>query len=164
MAAVNLKTLLVMRHAKSSWKESGLADYDRPLNKRGLKAAPFMADVLQQKQLVPQLLISSSAVRAQQTTELVLQHWSSDVRCLLDQSLYLAAPKQYLRMLSDNASEENCVMVVGHNPGLEYLIEELTGEDEFMPTAAVAVISLEGEWSGTLRGQLVDVIRPREIE
>ena len=127
------KTLLVMRHAKSSWQEAGLSDFERPLNKRGRKAAPLMAETLKSINLVPELIVSSSAERARQTTDILFSQWNDPVETVLERSLYLAGPRQYLEAIKNHASGERCVMVVGHNPGLEHLIETLTREDEFMP-------------------------------
>lgn len=160
----NTKTLLVMRHAKSSWKHENLTDFDRPLNGRGKRAAPFMARILADKGIIPQLIISSAAERARQTTKLLLSNWSQKPECQIDAELYLAAPRQYLHALGEYASDQQCVMLVGHNPGLEFLVEKLSGADELMPTAAVAIIQIDSSWGEIKRGHLTEILRPRELE
>ena len=157
------KTLLAMRHAKSSWKNEGLTDFDRPLNKRGQAAAPFMAEILAERNLVPQLIISSSAERAKQTSLAMIATWSKEVNLILDDSLYLAGPNNYLQSIALHAVEEDSVMVVGHNPGMEFLIDHLAGEDEIMPTAAVAILSGSSSWQELNSCNLHDVLRPKDL-
>lgn len=156
-------TLLVMRHAKSSWKDGQLSDHQRPLNSRGRKAAPLMAQVLADRSLVPQLVISSTAVRAQQTVELMLPQWSQSVEIVFEDSLYLAHPRSYLNVIADHCSDQQRVMVVGHNPGLEYLIEYLTGTDEVMSTGAIAIMTTQSPWNDLEDCQLLEVLRPKEV-
>ncbi len=161
---VNDRKLLVMRHGKSSWKQQGLSDYQRPLNKRGQQAVPMMAQILQEKNCVPDLVLSSSATRAKQTTGLLSNSWNDEVELIYEDLLYLAAPDRYLQTISNFCSDEKCVMVVGHNPGLEYLVEELTGELQPIPTAAVAAIDVMDQgWSRLSSGRLIEFLRPKEI-
>ena len=103
-----MKTLLILRHAKSSWKHPELSDHDRPLNKRGRHDAPLIGHLLKEKGLVPDLIISSTAVRAKDTALVVG-----------------ASPDVYIQAISDVAGDNNysTLLVVGHNPGLEELIE-----------------------------------------
>ncbi|MGB7661527.1 MAG: histidine phosphatase family protein [Nitrososphaeraceae archaeon] len=91
-----MKTLLIMRHAKSSWKEQDLPDYDRPLNKRGKNDAPRMGKLLKDEDLVPDLIMSSTAVRAKKTAELVAKTRKYKGKIVLDRSLYGAEPAAYL--------------------------------------------------------------------
>jgi len=161
-----MKTLLLMRHAKSSWDEAGLADFDRPLNDRGRRAAPFMGEVLRREGLVPDVIVSSPAERARQTTDSVVAAGDFDRRIVFDENIYEASANA-LRQVAERLEESaGSAMLVGHNPGMEDFIRYLTGEIEPMPTAAVAVISLEVEtWADVTGrcGRLEMVLRPRDL-
>jgi len=163
-----MKTLLVLRHAKSSWNESGLADHDRPLNERGERDAPRVGKRLRQQRLAPDLIISSDAVRARMTAEAVAEAAGHAGPIRFEPLLYHAAPDDILVVLRA-APEPNAhtVMIVGHNPGLEALVAQLTGESQDLPTAALAQINLPiDQWrdlDGSTRGTLVNVWRPKEL-
>ncbi len=163
-----MKTLLLMRHAKSSWKDTELSDIDRPLAKRGKKDAPFMGAVLKEKELVPQLILSSTAVRARQTAELVTAacNFSGEIRYLDD--FYLAEPAAYLRGLALVPDDLERVMVIGHNPGLEGLLQILSGRIEALPTSTIAYLSLPVDsWHDLhddTEGELLELLIPQELE
>lgn len=161
-----MKMLLLMRHAKSSWDEAGRADFDRPLNDRGRRAAPFMGEVLRREGLVPDVIVSSPAERARQTTDSVVAAGDFDRRIVFDENIYEASANA-LRQVAERLEESaGSAMLVGHNPGMEDFIRYLTGEIEPMPTAAVAVISLEVEtWADVTGrcGRLEMVLRPRDL-
>ena len=143
-----MKTLLILRHAKSSWKDSRLADFDRPLKKRGKRDAPRMGALLKQEDLVPDLIISSSAKRALATAEAAASACDYDSEIRATRQLYGADPDSYIDVLRTVPDGYQRVMVVGHNPGLESFIEELTGEWIRMPTAALAQVNVRVEkWS-----------------
>ena len=95
-----MKTLLLMRHAKSSWKDSEKADIDRPLSKRGKKDAPFMGKLLEEKDLVPELILSSVAKRARLTTEAVTKESNYQKKTVYLDSFYLAEPQEYMKELN----------------------------------------------------------------
>ena len=137
-----MKTLLVMRHAKSSWDQAEQTDHERPLNPRGQRAAPRMGTLLREEQLVPDQIISSTASRARQTVDALVSTSGFRGTIEWEDTLYLAAPAAYRKVLQQFGKEHQRVMVVGHNPGLEDLILELTGRNETMPTAALAHITL----------------------
>mgnify|MGYP001461382817 CR=1 FL=1 len=138
-----MKTLLVLRHAKSSWSNDYLADHERPLNDRGKQDAPRMGRLLQTEDLVPDLIISSSAERALNTAEMVALNCDYDHKIAISRRFYHADPDDYLEVLAglDDAYER--VMIVGHNPGMEELVEDLTGEPVRMATAALAYLQVE---------------------
>jgi phosphohistidine phosphatase len=164
-----MKTLLVLRHAKSSWKDNGLEDHDRPLNKRGKKAAPQMGKLIKKEELTPDLILSSTALRAKTTAELVAQHSKYVGEILFERRLYLAGPANIVEILQEIETEPaGRVMIVGHNPGHEELVRCLTGQDERFPTAALAQIQLPiktwKELELSTEGALVRLWRPREIE
>ena len=162
-----MKTLLILRHAKSSWKNSELADHDRPLNKRGKRDVPRMGELLVREALIPDLIISSSARRAKMTTELLVEESGFEGEILFERDLYAAWPEAYIETLCVTPDEFETVMVVGHNPGLEDLLEILIGEVERMPTAALANVSLPikrwRELSFETEGELVNIWRPKEL-
>jgi len=162
-----MKTLLILRHAKSSWKNSDLADHDRPLNKRGKRDAPRIGELLVREEIVPDLIICSSAKRAKKTTELVVKESGYEGEIIFERDLYAAWPEAYINTLSLTPDEFGTVMVVGHNPGLEDLLEILTREAERMPTAALANVSLPierwGDLSFEIEAELINIWRPKEI-
>lgn len=161
-----MKKLLLMRHAKSSWDDDALADFERPLNERGQVAAPFMGDLLRREGLVPDALVASPAVRAAQTAEAVTSAGRFNREVVFEESVYEASPnalRQALAAIDDAAST---AMLIGHNPGIEGLIRYLTGETELMPTAAVAVIGLDIEsWNSATDGcgRVEAVYRPKDL-
>ena len=163
-----MKTLLVMRHAKSSWDDTGLTDYDRPLNQRGIKAAQRMGRLLRDEELVPELILSSSALRAITTVELVVRACGHDTPVSQLRELYLAEPAAYLQALRALGANPARVLLMGHNPGLEQLIEKLTGSAIRMPTAAIAQVSLPlasfAELEKGVQGKLVRRFRPKDLE
>lgn len=141
-----MKTLLVLRHAKSSWNDASLADHDRPLKKRGRQSAPRMGRWVASRDLVPDLIISSTAVRARETAAAVAEACAYAGEIALAPELYGAQPADVIAQLHAVAAER--VMVVGHNPTLEELVGDLTGVDARMPTAALAQIEIDVEqWS-----------------
>jgi phosphohistidine phosphatase SixA/predicted ArsR family transcriptional regulator len=164
---VAMKTLLVLRHAKSSWKDTNIPDHDRPLNKRGKQDAPRMGLLLRSEDLLPDLIVSSTAKRARDTVKYVAEESGYGGDILWSESLYAAEPQAYIETLRNLPAGFERVMVVGHNPGLEELIAMLTDEWEPMPTAALAEITLQiDNWSDIGYepvGKLVKVWRPREL-
>jgi phosphohistidine phosphatase len=162
-----MKTLLVFRHAKSSWNDPALDDHERPLNRRGRREAPRMGELVREYGLMPDVVISSDAVRARLTSEAMAEaaHYAGEI--LLDQRLYMAGPDDILSLLRMVRQNTETVMIVGHNPGLEELVEQLTGARQDLPTAALAQIVLPiDRWRdltlstrGTLRGHW----RPKEL-
>src|SRR5688572_4344414 len=162
-----MKTLLVLRHAKSSWNDPARDDHERPLNKRGRRDAPRMGELLREYGLIPDVVISSDAVRARLTAEAVAETARYAGEILLDPHLYLASPADILSLLPTVRENAETVMIVGHNPGLEELIEQLTGGRHDLPTAALARIGLPiDQWRDlklSTRGTLGGLWRPEEL-
>ena len=162
-----MKTLLVLRHAKSSWRESELADHDRPLNKRGKRDAPRMGELIRADGLLPDLVLTSSARRALTTAELVAEASGYDGEIQVSRDLYAAGPEEFIEALCALPDALDTVLVVGHNPGLEELVETLTEEAPAMPTAALAQITLDIErWADLEKegaGKLVNLWLPRTL-
>lgn len=162
-----MKMLLILRHAKSSWKNAGLADHDRPLNKRGKRDAPRVGRLLRDKNLTPDLILSSTAKRALDTAEAAAESSGYEGEIEPRPELYMADPEACLRALRSVSDDYQCVMVIGHNPGLEELVETLTSAAEAMPTAALAQVELPiKRWrdlNDETEGKLANVWRPREL-
>jgi len=162
-----MKQLLIVRHAKSSREEPDLDDHDRPLNKRGQRDAPRMGRLLRDEGLVPECIISSTALRARTTAERMARSCGYDKKLRLTRWLYLADTGECLRLLRETSPEYGSLMLVGHNPGLEELVEHLSGRAASMPTAAVAQISLPIErWADLddkVRGELLHVWSPKKL-
>jgi len=162
-----MKTLLVLRHAKSSWNDPALDDHERPLNKRGRRDAPRMGELVREYGLMPGVVISSDAVRARLTAEAVAEAARYAGEILLDPRLYMAGPADILSLLATLRENAETVMIVGHNPGLEKLVEQLTGARQDLPTAALAQIGLPiDQWCElklSTRGTLVNIWRPEEL-
>ena len=160
-----MKTLFVLRHAKSSWNEPDISDFDRPLNERGVAAAPFMGKLMAARQLSPDVILSSPANRARTTSELLKAAAGLEVPIKFDDRIYEASPQSLLGVIAEIEVLNASAMLVGHNPGIEGLIRILTGRIEPMPTAALAIIDLRIENWGQISpgcGDLREVIRPRE--
>jgi len=162
-----MKTLLIMRHAKSSWDNANMSDHDRPLNKRGRQDAPRMGRFLRQQALMPDLIITSTAERALATAEAVALAGDYEGEIKVTRGFYHAGPETCLEALGAVPDEYERVMVVGHNPGMEELIEQLTGHAERFTTGNVAHVQLPihrwQELSDETQGELIDLWRPREV-
>ena len=162
-----MKTLLVMRHAKSSWADSGQSDFDRPLNPRGIKDAPRMGNHLREQGLIPDLVLHSSALRASETARATARSAQCDASPVAVEDLYLAAPQAYLDLLHGQDDANATIMVIGHNPGIADLVEQLTGQPDAMPTAAIAHIQLAiDSWADLATNSsasLVALWRPRDL-
>jgi phosphohistidine phosphatase len=138
-----MKTLLLMRHAKSSFRESEMPDFERPLSKRGEKDAPRMGKLLKDKDLTPDLILSSTAQRASQTAEMVADKSKYEHEIVFVNDFYLGEPDAYMKALSDLGEENtDIVLVVGHNPGLETLLQLMTDKVASLPTAAIAQLEV----------------------
>lgn len=159
---------MLMRHAKSDWSTPGLSDHDRPLNARGCRSAPLMADFLSKQALQADVILVSSAVRAQQTLEWMREKWSSEAVVWTVASLYLASPDEIARQIHSLHDSWHRALVIGHNPGLSELASRLSGQAIELPTAAVALFSSSAtNWCGALtahRWDLQAVWKPRDLE
>lgn len=155
-----------MRHAKSSWQDAAQPDHDRELNGRGRRAAPFMGELLARQDLLPDFVITSTAVRALDTAKTVIASASYQGPLEITRRLYLAEVSTHYEVLLDVPVGRERVLLVGHNPGISDFLLSLTGEEHDMPTAAIARIDLDlSEFSAIregIRGKLVNFWRPRE--
>jgi phosphohistidine phosphatase len=146
-----MKRLILLRHAKSSWDHDGLADHDRPLAKRGLRDAPHMGKRLAQHGIAPKLLLTSSAVRARTTAELVIEALGRpDVEIRIEPAIYLASPGQLLDAVASQDDDVGELILVGHNPGMTQLANMLLPEFPLpnLPTAGTVGVDCDcASWS-----------------
>jgi phosphohistidine phosphatase len=162
-----MKTLLLLRHAKSSWKEKDVLNQDRQLNKRGKRDAPRMGWLLQKVELALDIILSSTALRAGDTAVRVAKSCYYKGQITYADSLYLGGVKAYLDALRSLPNEFKIVLVLGHNPDIEELVMILTLQTERIPTAALTRINLPIEDWSTLssksKGRLVRIWKPKEL-
>ena len=138
-----MKTLMLMRHAKSSWDNSLLSDYERPLNGRGRGDAPRMGRLLYNEDWLPDLIIASSARRAADTADLVALSAGYEGEIVYTDNLYHGDPEDYIAAAKAADDSVDSILMVGHNPGIEELVVDLSGHAERMPTAALAVFEVD---------------------
>lgn len=134
-----MKTLLLMRHAKSSWAEAGQTDFERPLKPRGERASTLMGRLLQVNRLTPAHVLCSAAVRARQTGQLIVREFSPQPTLDILEELYHASPRTLVKYLRATDDRYESLLLIAHNPGLEELIDHWSSEFVAFPTAAVAL-------------------------
>jgi phosphohistidine phosphatase len=163
-----MKTLLILRHAKSSWSNLALADIDRPLNKRGKRNAPRIGTLLRDDDLVPELIISSPALRARKTAKAVSDNSGYEGKIEIQGEFYPGDPDSFIEAFYSIPDQLERILIVAHNPGLEELLYVLTGESARMPTSALAQVSLPVDrWSDLdddTEGKLVNFWRVKELD
>jgi len=148
-----MRILYLLRHAKSSWKDAALSDFERPLKERGREAAEQMGLFLASKKATVSELKVSPAVRTRQTVEIVLRHAPLGVEPQFDQRIYEASLSTLVQVVSEIADGKQSAMLVGHNPGMEEMLTLLTHETRHMPTGALARITLDcASWQEAGRG------------
>ena len=169
------KTLLLLRHAKSSWDEPGLADFDRPLARRGREAAPRIGREMAKRSWLPDRALVSTARRTRQTWELAAAELPGEVPVSFEDSIYEAPAARILAAIRETPETAATLVVVGHNPGLEDLAVLLASPDsdrealarigKKFPTAGLARFPFDGEWTGIGRGgaRLTEFMTPREL-
>ena len=161
-----MKRLFLLRHAKSSWDDPRLADFDRPLNARGQRAAPLMGRYLRDRKIRPDLILCSPAERARQTVALLAEAAGLSAPLRYDERIYEATATRLAEVVSQADEGAGTLLLVGHNPGLEELLELLTGETRRMPTAALACVQLDTErWAklAPRSGRLEWHVKPKEL-
>lgn len=140
-----MKKLVLVRHAKSSWDNPEWNDFERPLNKRGHRDNPFMAELIAEKKIIPDMIISSPAMRAITTAEEFARQLGYDnSKIKHDINIYEKGPKYITKMLSEQSDDTNIIYVFGHNPDLTFLSSYLTGEYfDNVPTCGVVGIEFD---------------------
>ena len=144
-----MKTLYLIRHAKSYWGDRSLQDYARPLNNRGKRDAPFMGNILQDKGIVPDLIISSPAKRAKRTAlEIADKLGYSHKKIIFDENIYEASSSDLLQIIRSAVDEHSSLMIFGHNPGLTMLNNSISDfYIDNIPTCGVVAMQHSGKWS-----------------
>ena len=166
-----MKTLLILRHAKSSLKDPNIADHERPSDELAKKDALQMGKLLRDRGLIPDFILSSTAVRAKTTAELVAEGCKYKGDIVLEQSLYKAKPKDYSKIIEGLSDKYVSILLVGHNPAVEEAIEMFTGLlDITMSACALAHLNIPIEkWSdlkqgkNNIRAELIEVMKPEEL-
>jgi len=162
-----MKTLLLLRHAKSDWDDPSLRDFDRPLAARGKRDAPEIGKALRKRGPLPDLILSSPAARAKATTKAVVKSAKIKLDVEYDEAIYGASSAELVTLVNRLPDSCSCAMMVGHNPGFEDLVGRLSGSHERMPTAALACLEFPVEkWAdvGEQEGKLVWVLTPKELK
>ncbi len=144
-----MKTLFLVRHAKSSWNEPALPDKDRPLNDRGKRDAPKMGERLAKRRVKPDLVLSSPAARALATAEIIAKKLDYKRKnIVVDDRLYAVEADELLDLIRQLGDELERVMLIGHNPELTELAHRLSSKITHLPTSAVAEFTFDAEsWS-----------------
>lgn len=166
--------LLLLRHAKSAWDTNARSDFDRPLAKRGRKAAPRVGRWLDEQGLLPDYVVSSPATRARQTVLAVCAELGIDAKEIhWDERIYGGWTRSLIEVLRESPARARRVLIAGHNPGLEDLLESLCAErvalpadGKLMPTAAVARLQIDVPWAelGPACGHLLSLTRARSLK
>lgn len=171
-----MKVLYLLRHAKSSWDDSGLADRDRPLAPRGRKAAGRIAAHLRTEQIAPAVVLCSSAVRTRQTLDAILPALEGEPDVLIEDALYASGADGLLARIRATPEAAPSVLLIGHNPGIADLAFVLAGGGdavalrrlrEGFPTGALATLAVpHAEWGELAEGdaELTAYVVPRELD
>jgi phosphohistidine phosphatase len=140
-----MKTLILVRHAKSDWQDITLDDFDRPLNARGKTDAPVMAERLRKRGIVPDLFISSPAKRARKTADIFAETYAVDKNDILyEKDLYLAPPYVFTEVIGRFKDEGNIAVIFSHNPGITDFANTLTNARiDDMPTCAIFAVEAD---------------------
>jgi phosphohistidine phosphatase len=171
-----MKRLALLRHAKSSWVDAALDDFNRPLNERGWKAARRLGCELEHRAMRFDLVLSSTAARTRETIDGVKEKYDFAALIEFNPRLYGASEHVLLEIVRGLDEKVRAPLVVGHNPGLEQLAAGLTRDDRKglrhriegkFPTAALAIVELPAKrWAEVepASGELVELILPRELD
>ncbi len=166
-----MKSLYILRHAKSSWKDPGLGDHDRPLNKRGRQAAKIVAMYLGRSEISPDLVICSTATRAKQTLAPIVRAINPP-KVILERKIFGATQKELWEQLWNIPKSAKSVLLIGHNPALQNLALELARTEKPLPfagnkfpTAAMACFRFRGAWKALepQGAELISFITPKTI-
>lgn len=149
-----MKILYLLRHGKSSWENASLNDFDRPLNDRGDRESTEMGKYMLENNYIPDIILSSPSERTTETTENIVRELKFNGEIKYIENLYLASSSEIREVIENTKSES--ALIIGHNPGLETLLNEITKEDHVMKTSHLAVIDLE-------KGELIKFIRPKDF-
>lgn len=141
-----MKEILLLRHAKSSWENINLEDFDRPLKKRGKDDSVIMGEYIKQNDLIPEYIICSDSVRTKETLKIILERIKKEIDVLYTNKIYEAEVDDILEVISQTDNRLQRIMVIGHNPGMLDTVIELTKEDFPYPkfsTCGLAYLKLD---------------------
>ncbi|NPA44591.1 MAG: histidine phosphatase family protein [Chlorobi bacterium] len=160
-----MKKIMIMRHAKSDWADSSMRDFDRPLNKRGKLAAPIMGKEIKKRDLSPDLIISSPALRAKMTAEAVAENTNYNKNIVWDESFYFGYTNEIIQKIKKVDESFEKVIIFGHNPTWSAIAEKLSGEYFNMKTADLVVLEYDGKWKDLkdYSCKVVSYISPKEL-
>ena len=165
---MSLRRLIVMRHAKTSWSTPACSDHERPLTQRGREDAARVGSALVEAGWLPNLVLSSDAQRTRETLAVLRDAFPGNVEAWFLPSFYHEGPSALAEELPLIAEDVECLLLLGHNPGWEILVAQLSNEHVILKTATAALLSLTlSEWKHALRaGQwaLEKVIHPKELQ
>lgn len=162
-----MKTLLLLRHAKSDWGDSSLRDFDRPLADRGERDAPRIGKALRKRGVTPDVIVASPAARAKATVQAAMKAAKVELDITCDESIYGASSGELMKLIRRLPDTNKCALLVGHNPGFEDLAGRLTESQQRMPTAALACIEFQIEhWNDVDdgKGKLVWLLTPKHLD
>ena len=172
-----MKSLAILRHAKSSWDEPGLADFNRPLNERGWKAARRVGRELKDRHIGFDLCVASTAARVRETLDgLIESYGNPDFEIRFEPRIYEATSATLLEIVRSLPDSASAVLMVGHNPGLEQFVARLSADDckglrnrvlgKFPPAAFVRIEFGTAHWSEIepAAGEIVDLILPKDLD
>ena len=162
-----MKNLFLLRHAKSSWDNAALVDFDRPLSKRGISNAILLSKYIQKNSISFDLVLSSPSERTQSTLDLVLSSFDPIPTTTFKESIYHASASSLSQLIKEQDDEINNLLIIGHNPGLHILTETLTNESIVkFPTCTFVKITNFNQWkdldAGILNLELL--ITPKELK
>jgi len=140
-----MKTLYLIRHAKSSWKDITLDDFDRPLNQRGKKNAPFMGELLNKRGIKPDIIISSPAKRAKSTAEIIAQELGYTQEIVFEPKIYESNLISLKNIIYSIDNKHNIAFLFGHNPCLNIFVEDFCAFYENIPTCGIVVLEFSCE-------------------
>lgn len=138
-----MKILYIIRHAKSSWKDMTLDDFDRPLNKRGKKDVVTMGRRLKERGVSPDIILSSPAKRAKETAKALSKEIGYDKKIKYIDAIYEASPDTLEKILDSVDEKYETVFLIGHNPGLNMLAERYVGFNENLPTCGIVALKFD---------------------
>ncbi|CAA6818080.1 MAG: Phosphohistidine phosphatase [uncultured Thiotrichaceae bacterium] len=166
-----LKSLFLMRHAKSSWSSDAADDFSRPLNERGMRDAKWVAELFKKRDWRPERIVYSAAKRSTVTAECLGQTFTQAKEVISNEGLYFARMEQLLSVATETPESVSQLLLIGHNPGMEQLLIHLCPASEYqdngklLTTANVVHIGLTGTWSELSRdkGRCLEHVRPKSI-
>jgi len=159
---------MLLRHAKSGWKDNSLRDFDRPLKKKGKQTAKLVGKLIAHSGYQPDIILSSPAKRAKKTAKLVKKHSHHNGPVHYVDAFYMAEPGDYIHSLRSLSDDIDSVMLVGHNPGMEDLLCLLEGKFSPLSTGALAILELElshwSDFSSSTVSKLIQFIDPEKVD